>query len=301
MGANASPDMANIFCHMKERSYMLQLLGNDQLEQAKLLSNTKRYIDDILCFGTAPPPASIYKMEYRRTNAIDGDATFLGIRIRNEINRLTDRHYLRLSVLDKAADYPYQPLAYTTVFSTAPASFGSSILIGGLVRASRISNNLPDLKREMNNIFLKLVKRGHPVSVLKRAFQKWLLDMYPEPKFQEFVDRLKKHFFYLIAEVKRIFDGVGDPESRSLALREEKPYIKYRDLLTANAGSVLPTPQPLTLSSLTTSTSDSSSSTSTTTSESSSSDGILDIDVIHNRCPSTTSSDNVLDRGCLQP
>ena len=164
------------------------------------------------------------------------------------------------------------------------------------MRASRISNNLPDLKREMNNIFLKLVKRGHPVSVLKRAFQKWLLDTYPEPKFQEFVDRLKKHFFYLIAEVKRIFDGVGDPESRSQALREEKPYIKYRDLLTANAGSVLPTPQPLTLSSLTTFTSDSSSSTSTTTSESSSSDGILDIDVIHNRCPSTTSSDNVLDR-----
>ena len=183
MGANASPDLANIYCHMKERAFMLDLLNTGQTTLAKKLSNTKRYIDDLLCFGTPPPPQSIYKMEYRQTNSRTGDATFLGIRIRNENNPVTKRSHIRLSVLDKAADYPYRPLTYTTVFSTAPANFGSSIPIGGLVRASRIANNLPDLKREMNNIMLKLVRRSYPLACLKRAFRKWLLDTYPEPRF----------------------------------------------------------------------------------------------------------------------
>ena len=58
MGANASPDLANIFCHMKERAFMLNLLSTGQTRLAKKLSSTKRYIDDMLCFGTPPPPTS---------------------------------------------------------------------------------------------------------------------------------------------------------------------------------------------------------------------------------------------------
>ena len=285
---------------MKERAYMLHLLETGQREQAKLLSNTKRYIDDLLCFGTTPPPQTIYKMDYRRTNDTDGDATFLGIRIRNEVNRLTNRHYLRLGVLDKAADYPYQPLAYTTVFSTAPASFGSSIFIGGLVRASRIANNLPDLKSEMNNIFLKLTKRGHPIAILKRAFFKWLLDTYPEPKFQEFCNNLKRHFFYLLAETKKIMEDVGDQGWRVKALKEGRPFIKYKDLLVANSNTPAPTPQNTTLpptpSSKSTTTT-SSSHSPYTSSSSSSSDSILD-SRSNNVSSSPTQSDNLRCPGC---
>ena len=306
MGANASPDLANIFCHMKERAHMLQLLETGQYKQAKLLSNTKRYIDDLLCFGTDPPPPNIYNMEYRRTNNNEGDATFLGIRVRNEVNRITRRHYLRLSVLDKTAEYPYQPLAYTTVYSTAPASFGSSILIGGLVRASRITNNLPDLKSEINNVVLKLVRRGHPSTILKRAFLKWLLDTYPEPKFQEFCDKIKRHFFYLIAESKRILDGVGNVDARIKALKEERPYIKYRDLLVATPEAPLPTqhvispsssPEPPVPTQQFTSSS-SSSTTSTSTSSDSSGDSILDIQSDREQSSSTTRSDTLRCPGC---
>ena len=215
---------------------MLDLLNTGQTTLAKKLSNTKRYIDDILCFGTPPPPQAIYKMEYRQTNSRTGDATFLGIRIRNENNPVTKRSYIRLSVLDKAEDYPYRPLTYTTVFSTAPANFGSSILIGGLVRASRIANNLPDLKREMNNIMLKLVRRNYPLAPLKRAFRKWLLDTYPEPKFGEFVNSLIRHFQYLCAEIMRIqeIEDNAHRERCTSNLLKERPFIKYRGLILDN-------------------------------------------------------------------
>ena len=66
MGANASPDLANIFCHMKERAFMLNLLSTGQTRLAKKLSSTKKCIEDMLCFGT---PQAIYKMEYRQTNS----------------------------------------------------------------------------------------------------------------------------------------------------------------------------------------------------------------------------------------
>ena len=248
MGANASPDLANIYCHMKERAFMLSLLNTGQIALAKKLSNTKRYIDDLLCFGIPPPPQAIYKMEYRRTNSRIGDATFLGIRIRNENNPITKRSYVRLSVLDKATDYPFRPLTYTTVFSTAPANFGSSILIGGLVRASRISNNLPDLKREMNNIMLKLVRRNYPLAPLKRAFRKWLLDTYPEPKFGDFVNSLIRHFQYLCAEIMRIqeIEDNAHRERCTSNLLKERPFIKYRGLIhiptTRNGGSASSSP-----------------------------------------------------------
>ncbi|KAJ9459368.1 hypothetical protein DIPPA_35888 [Diplonema papillatum] len=111
-------------------------------------------------------------MKYKQTNAEVGDATFLGIRIRHEVSEASGRRYMRLSVLDKAKAYRYQPLAYTSVLSTAPSNFGSSILIGALVRNSRIANNLHDFKTEMNNTVLKLMRRGYRKSVLKSGFRK---------------------------------------------------------------------------------------------------------------------------------
>ncbi|KAJ9460032.1 Kinesin-like protein 3 [Diplonema papillatum] len=151
MGANASPDIANLFCYAKEKRYMLKLLAEKEIRRATLLSMTRRFIDDLLCFGTKPPPESIYSMRYKQTNTCVGDSTFLGIRIRHEVSDASGRRYMRLSVLDKAKAYPYRPLAYTSVLSTAPSNFGSSILIGALVRNGRIANNLYDFKTEMNN------------------------------------------------------------------------------------------------------------------------------------------------------
>ncbi|KAJ9439737.1 hypothetical protein DIPPA_17872 [Diplonema papillatum] len=151
MGANASPDIANLFCYAKEKRYMMRLLAERDIRRATLLSMTRRFIDDLLCFGTKPPPESIYSMGYKQTNACVGDATFLGIRIRHEVSGASGRRYMRLSVLDKAKAYPYRPLAYTSVLSTAPSNFGSSILIGALVRNGRIANNIYDFKTEMNN------------------------------------------------------------------------------------------------------------------------------------------------------
>ncbi|KAJ9438717.1 hypothetical protein DIPPA_14062 [Diplonema papillatum] len=230
MGANASPDIANLFCYAKEKRYMLKLLAEKEIRRATLLSMTRRFIDDLLCFGTKPPPESIYSMRYKQTNTCVGDSTFLGIRIRHEVSDASGRRYMRLSVLDKAKAYPYRPLAYTSVLSTAPSNFGSSILIGALVRNGRIANNLYDFKTEMNNTVLKLMRRGYRKSVLKSGFRKWLLDTYPEAKFGEHCGKVRAHFFWLIHEVERVLLML-EPAAMDQAIERllaEKPFVKYR-------------------------------------------------------------------------
>ncbi|KAJ9462254.1 putative ubiquitin carboxyl-terminal hydrolase 16 [Diplonema papillatum] len=229
MGANASPDIANLFCYAKEKRYMMRLLAERDIRRATLLSMTRRFIDDLLCFGTKPPPESIYSMGYKQTNACVGDATFLGIRIRHEVSGASGRRYMRLSVLDKAKAYPYRPLAYTSVLSTAPSNFGSSILIGALVRNGRIANNIYDFKTEMNNTVLKLMRRGYRKSVLKSGFRKWLLDTYPEAKFGEHCEKVRRHFFWLIHEVERTL-SLLEPAAMDLAIERllaERPFVKY--------------------------------------------------------------------------
>ncbi|KAJ9468998.1 putative ubiquitin carboxyl-terminal hydrolase 16 [Diplonema papillatum] len=231
MGANASPDIANLFCYAKERKYMMRLLEDGDTQRAALLSLTRRFIDDLLCFGTKPPPESVYNMRYKQTNAKVGDATFLGIRIRHEVSEMSGRRYMRLSVLDKAKAYRYQPLAYTSVLSTAPSNFGSSILIGALVRNGRIANNLHDFKTEMNNTVLKLMRRGYRKSVLKSGFRKWLLDTYPEAKFGDHCEKIRAHFVWLVHEVERILQ-MPDLESIDQAVERllaEKAFVRYRD------------------------------------------------------------------------
>ena len=233
MGANSSPDMANIYCHMKEKKYVDMLLANNQRDKALLLSNTMRYIDDLCTFGVDPPPPEVYCMEYKCTNNAYADVTFLGIRIRQEQHRRLPIAYLRLSVQDKSSAYPYKPLAYVSASSTAPISFASSIIIGACVRTARISNNIHDFRSELNNLLLKLFVRGHDVKTLEKGFKKWLLDYFPEYRFANFTGSIRKHFFWACKECVRIINA-EDPcekEAKTRAFLTEKPFLRYRQML----------------------------------------------------------------------
>ena len=142
--------------------------------------------------------------------------------------------FLRLSVYDKMMAYPYDPLSFVSSSSTAPESFSSAILIGALVRASRICNNAADLKAEINNTCLKLLARGHPSRHLHKGFRKWLLDYYPEEKFEPFVKDLQRHFHWVIKHIsKACADPLCDFKQFAKKLTSSRTYIRFRDPLTA--------------------------------------------------------------------
>ncbi|KAJ9443037.1 hypothetical protein DIPPA_13632 [Diplonema papillatum] len=198
----------------------------DQLELEELLNAVADTINE--AFAAEAARLNVDAGRLVLTNAKVGDATFLGIRIRHEVSEMSGRRYMRLSVLDKAKAYRYQPLAYTSVLSTAPSNFGSSILIGALVRNGRIANNLHDFKTEMNNTVLKLMRRGYRKSVLKSGFRKWLLDTYPEAKFGDHCEKIRAHFVWLVHEVERILQ-MPDLESIDQAVERllaEKAFPK---------------------------------------------------------------------------
>ena len=118
--------------------------------------------------------------------------------------------------------------------------------------------------------------------------------------FKNFATTLKDIFFYLLAETKKIMEDVGDQGWRVKALKEGRPFIKYKDLLVANSNTPAPTPQNTTLpptpSSKSTTTT-SSSHSPYTSSSSSSSDSILD-SRSNNVSSSPTQNDNLRCPGC---
>ena len=227
MGANASPDMANIFCHMKEKSYMQDLVNRGDIDMARRLSFTLRYIDDILCFGCTPPPSDVYRMEYSCTNLAPGDTVYLGMRIRQEQDVDSKECYLRLAVYDKSRMFPFTPLTFPPVYSTAPASFASSILIGACVRSCRICNNIFDLKRELTNVCAKLIARNHPLKILKRGFHKFVSDYFPEERFQNIVNILRGHFFWVINKLHKATHVTKDTSCLTDMLKD-KTSIRFR-------------------------------------------------------------------------
>ncbi|KAJ9468594.1 hypothetical protein DIPPA_19291 [Diplonema papillatum] len=141
MGGNASPDLANLYCYWCEKQYIDGLVAKGLQEEARNHADSVRFIDDFLTWGVRPPPEDIYGMEYGETSKGVDDVVFLGMRIRMERNDKTD--FIRMSVLDKGEEFPWNPIKYTHVESTVPRNTGTSIFKGALIRAARICNNMP--------------------------------------------------------------------------------------------------------------------------------------------------------------
>eukprot|EP01063_Lacrimia_lanifica_P041240 TRINITY_DN9575_c0_g2_i1.p1 TRINITY_DN9575_c0_g2~~TRINITY_DN9575_c0_g2_i1.p1 ORF type:complete len:385 (+),score=-73.16 TRINITY_DN9575_c0_g2_i1:1343-2497(+) len=71
------------------------------------------------------------------------------------------KYFLRMSAAETSDTLNFVPLRYTTATSTAPPSFGKSILIGALTRILRVSNNLPDIKTASAGVLRALLSRGY--------------------------------------------------------------------------------------------------------------------------------------------
>ena len=174
-GGNASPDIANLFCYNIEYNYVSSL----NIEEQRKLSTTSRFIDDMLMWGTQPPPAELYGMEYLETSHEEDKVTFLGMMIR--IQRYLDsvKPRVRLSVYNKELDWvDFSPLKYTSVYSTAPRKQIRGVLTGAVLRANTICNNLPDFKMECQRVLYHLFSRGHDPGFLTPTWKNVIKRLY---------------------------------------------------------------------------------------------------------------------------
>eukprot|EP00754_Rhynchopus_humris_P029764 Rhum_TRINITY_DN15233_c5_g1::Rhum_TRINITY_DN15233_c5_g1_i6::g.145922::m.145922 len=226
MGGNASPDLANLYCMQIEKDYLLTCIeqGRDYKAVTKKLARTMRYIDDFLCWGCSPPPATLYGMQYTQTNTSPGDVTYLGLRIRMECaNDKDDRPLtnLRLSIIDKRESCfgdRIKPLKYTSAFSTAPSNIGRAIMTGATIRAARQTNNFPDLRCEIARVCVYLRQRNHPIQTIREGAKRAFRTLYGT--FEDLQTSLYKLVHWVTC---RSLSPEGVPDS---AIHERKT-IKY--------------------------------------------------------------------------
>ncbi|KAJ9468595.1 Protein STIP1-like protein [Diplonema papillatum] len=213
MGGNASPDLANLYCYWCEKQYIDGLVAKGLQEEARNHADSVRFIDDFLTWGVRPPPEDIYGMEYGETSKGVDDVVFLGMRIRMERNDKTD--FIRMSVLDKGEEFPWNPIKYTHVESTVPRNTGTSIFKGALIRAARICNNMPDLKVEVMKVYYRLRNRGFSGRELRRTFDTFVAQTYGKYELDARV-------------LSRFYHFVGKAYDEGRPTNEEKSYISIR-------------------------------------------------------------------------
>ncbi len=108
MGTNCAPEIANLVLYVWEAKYIDDLVDHQQMEAAQRHKYTKRYIDDIVCFSTDPIPMEAYNgLEWIEQLQPNGSVNFLGAKFCNQ-----DQQRFRISVFDKAKEWPFQVLRY---------------------------------------------------------------------------------------------------------------------------------------------------------------------------------------------
>ena len=71
MGTNCAPRLANLTLYVYEAKYIDRLLHQGKIEDARLHTNTKRFIDDMISFGTEPPSSDWYsRLEHKETTKV---------------------------------------------------------------------------------------------------------------------------------------------------------------------------------------------------------------------------------------
>ena len=169
MGTNCAPELATLVLYVWEARYITELVSNNRLEEAKLHKYTKRYIDDIITFNTNAIPMEAYGgLEYTEQTQADGSVTFLGAKFHNSGERF------RISVFDKAKEWPLHVIRYPSVHSNTPHHQSKGIYIGELRRYQLMVNSLSAFKEAATALTQNMYMRGYDGNIMKRAWQSFM-------------------------------------------------------------------------------------------------------------------------------
>ena len=155
MGTNCAPEIATLVLYVWESRYIDHLVASNRMEEAILHKHTKRFIDDIICFNTVAFPMAAYgNLEYTE-QPFDHGVTFLGAKFQNI------RQRFRISVFDKAKEWPLHVIRYPAAQSNTPQHQGKGIYIGELRRYQLMVNSLSAFKEVATMLTRNMYMRGY--------------------------------------------------------------------------------------------------------------------------------------------
>jgi len=236
MGTNCAPEIANLVLYVWEAEFMDTLYAQNT-EQAKQLlrahSDTRRYIDDLLCFDTAAPPLEAYHgLQYTEQTAPDGSVTYLGAKI-----YLSTSNRLCLEVFDKTIEWDFKVLRYPHALSNAPLHQTTGIYIGQLQRIRIICNSYRFFKTATANLTKHMLLRGHKPQLLLRGWNLFMIHHARDTKANR--EELRRWFKRMIFWGICVSKGLTRPAVvRQNPAARQQPYIR----VLANI-LIPPTPQ----------------------------------------------------------
>ena len=189
IGSDCSQDLANLFLFSYENEYVRDLIANGN-EDADLLGDSTRYIDDLLNLNDDGYMGRIYKdiypeeMTLNKTNTSSSSATFLDLNI-NIINGK-----FVTTVYDKRNDFGFKVISLPHFTSNVPESSLFGVFTSQVYRMFRANSTIQGFYVNIKQLIEKLGRQGFSKKVLLYKVQQFVKNNFLKItyKYWEVVD-----------------------------------------------------------------------------------------------------------------
>ena len=172
-GTNCTSDLANIFLHVYEKSFVDKLIEDGNAEYLDKLGNIFRYQDDFITFGEymtiSKTFTDIYpnEMIIKNTNISSNQVTFLDLDIKVVGNKFKFKSY------DKHNDFNFPIINYPHLSGNIPTKAAYGVFISQLVHYSTIDLKIKDFIHDIKVLVSKLLKQGYKRNILVSSFKQF--------------------------------------------------------------------------------------------------------------------------------
>ena len=174
-GTNCASDLANIFLHVYEKTFVEKLIVDGNADYLDMLGTIFRYQDDLITFGkhiaNNKTFTDIYPVEMviKNTNISSNHVTYLDLDIRVVSNKFIFKSY------DKRNDFNFQIINYPNLCGNIPTKAAYGVFISQLVRYTIINLNIKDFIHDIKILVNKLLKQGYKRNILVSSFKQFAI------------------------------------------------------------------------------------------------------------------------------
>jgi hypothetical protein len=190
MGTDCAPFLANLYLYALENNY-LQILMKTNIHTARKLSNSFRYIDDLLAFNNNLfdiHKERMYPFVLNKENDDTKYCHFLDLNI-NVVDNM-----IHSSIYDKRDDFNFVINVFPVLSGNIHNIRSHGVIISQLIRYSKACSSLDDFISKAKNTILKLPRQFFDIGILKKK----CINFY-----EKYYDLIEK---YNISRSKFIYD-----------------------------------------------------------------------------------------------
>lgn len=175
MGTDCAPFLANLYLYAKESKWIDRLIDNNQLDLAKKMKSTLRYIDDLMApnGGTTinewtiqdnEDRARIYpkSLKLKKENTNSGEANFLDLTLKVNDGKLI------LSIYDKRDVFPFHVVSYPDLSGNISFRLTHFVILSQLKRFSRGCDMVHHFSLRMKQLTTRLYNQLFDKRILTR-------------------------------------------------------------------------------------------------------------------------------------